>query len=206
MKIILWFWLSLLLLACQAPPPVDLIIGLDTSASFAKDRTQALATIEALSGRLDPGRDQLSLFRMDQQGVSLLREGPAPDIRGLRAVLKTYTETANYKHRGTPYRALMQRMCNQIHPQRQSQLVILGDLADEISKDSDAHLSADFLKQWGNQLPANSRVAFLAISPQFEQQLAPLRKSLGERLVIVSAAEEAASQSGQRRILAQIKR
>ncbi len=206
MKTVFWIWIALLMIGCQPPPPIDLIIGLDTSASFAKAHTQALETIEALSGRLDPGNDRLSLFRMDQQGIRLLREGPAPDLKGLQAVLKAYAGTANSQYKGTPYRLLMQRMRSQIDPKRQTQLVILGDLADETARDSDEHLSADFLQHWAKQLPANSRIAFLDISPRFEEQLIPLRHSLGERLMIVSAAEEAASQSGRRQILAHIKR
>ena len=203
-----WLWLGLfclLLTACEAPQPVDVVIGLDTSASFAHFQPHALQTIKSLAQRLGPQLDRLSLFRMDRRGVRLLREGPAPNFEGLEAVLKDYGKTADEKLKGTPYRALLERMLQQLPPsqiQRQSICVVLGDLANENA----AALSADFLRSWAKQLPPQTLVAFVAISPRFEAQLMPLRQILYDRLIIVSAAEERASHAGLNQILRKMQR
>lgn len=207
MRCLGWGVFCLLLTACEAPQPVDIVIGLDTSASFAHFQPEALQTIKTLSQRLDPHLDRLSLLRMDRRGIRLLREGPAPGFEGIEAVLKDYGNVADEKLKGTPYRALLERVLQHLppaehKPERSSVCLILGDLANENS----AVLSADFLTGWAKQLPPQTQVAFVGISPRFEAQLTPLRQVLYDRLIVVSAAEERASQTGLKQLLYKIQR
>ena len=207
MRCLSWGVLCLLMVACQAPQPVDVVIGLDTSASFAHFQPEALQGIKSLSQRLDPHLDRLSLLRMDRRGIRLLREGPAPGFEGIEAVLKDYGNVADEKLKGTPYRALLERMLQQLPTADQtsaktSVCLILGDLANE----NEAVLSAAFLKGWAKQLPPQTQVAFVGISPRFEAQLMPLRQVLYDRLIVVSAAEERAGQTGLKQLLYKIQR
>lgn len=178
------------LLGCAAPVPRDVYIVLDTSGSFSEQQPMAQQAIETLVSRLDPVRDRIFLFRMDQQGVFLLREGYAPSLNGIQQTLNAYSQTAPSQYQGTPYREALERVQKLWREETPSALLVLGDLANEAVQRPEANLTREYLQTFGEAAPAHLQVAFIGVNPKFEQLLDPLRQQLGSRLLVVTAAEE----------------
>jgi len=199
--------LLLLLSSCRPPTPVVLYILLDVSASYHDQHATALAQIQDLTRRLNPGRDLLYIFTMSAQGVFLVKEG-RPDVLGLEDVLKAYSQVVDAKYTGTPYREGFERILS-IASQHAlpSAILCFGDLADEFAGDPARNLSAEFMQKFTQKLPPTLQaIGFLGIDPRFEQKLDPLRAALPERLIVSNGQQEGRSGLGTRQILELIQR
>lgn len=158
--------MSILSTACDPPPdPVNLVVFLDSSESFAPRRQAAIDLVKDLNSQLEQD-DQLYLFRIAGE-VDWLYSDVKPTGKKLQEVLGKYVQTQPYD-RGTAYGAAFMRGLAETQAlaakDRRTALVILGDGEDEVTA-RDANIDWKSVPSQYSKFPTNARLFFLFLQP-----------------------------------------
>ena len=186
-KVILWLTLFLLCACSFEPPePSHLIIVLDTSSSFAKEHTKVKASIRNIIHRLGP-TDQLSFYKLDQEGIVLIRDGISPSLKEFEALFAQHAQVSRSQRKGTAYKLALEALLD--NPLKSPCFIaFFGDFADEQTP-AGQRLNPDYLKSFANNLGAKTSFFALGVSPVFQLKLMPLKHSLADRFVMLSPEE-----------------
>lgn len=187
LKTISWL-LFFLLCSCsfEAPEPRHLVIVLDTSSSFAKEHTKVKDSIRNIIHRLGP-TDQLAFYKIDQEGLVLIRDGISPSIKEFEALFANHAQVSNSKNKGTYYRLAMEALLEN-KMESPCFIAFFGDFADEQTS-ADKPLSPDYLSSFAKNLGAQTSFFALGVSPVFQLKLMPLKRNLSDRFVMLSPDE-----------------
>jgi hypothetical protein len=174
------------LAGCEPPPPVSLVLFLDSSASFERHREPALQLISDVASNLDPHLDHISAFRV-ASGVQWLYSSEKTSDKKLKDALTGYL-SVDHDDNGTAYGTALEGSVAEAQrapatPSRTAVLLI-GDGADERSLNG-RNVDWEKLPRQFQTFPKNARLYFLFISPKaghrFRETLLPV---LGDRLAL----------------------
>lgn len=181
----------LLISGCTAPPtPVTVVFMLDSSASSARYRSQAIETVKQMTKRLESQRDKVVIYKLGEE-VYHLYSGE-PKRQKLTEIMGTYAQSST-SERGTAYGIALQRGLEEMKTaselKHKSALIFLGDGADEKVK-AGGNLDEKTLAALYQTYPIDALLSFVYIEPKngdrFRRALHPVLK---ERLQIISPVE-----------------
>ena len=179
------------LLAGCAPRAVarrHLFAGFDTSGSMRPRLAAAAATGARLAGRLDPDRDELTLYRVERD-TQELRDGPAPDS-GTAMQQEVVAELARPAARpGTFPVRFWAEVARRIRAERRPAAVVLFSDGDNDDGQPEA---AQAIRAAAADLSANPAVRLVAVCGVSPENRAALRAEfapLGDRFELLDLSE-----------------
>jgi hypothetical protein len=171
---------------CEPPPPVSLVMFLDSSASFERHRGPALQLISDVASNLDPHIDHISAFRV-ASGVHWLYSSEKTSDKKLKDALNGYLNV-NRDDNGTAYGTALEGSIKEAKRvaagTSRTAVLLIGDGADERSLNG-RNVDWEKLPRQFQSFPKNARLYFLFVSPtaghRFRETLLPV---LGDRLAL----------------------
>lgn len=182
--------------ACVTPQGVDVVFLLDSSASSAAHRAEAIKFIGSLCRALEPGLDHVKVLRMSRD-VYGLYDGD-PRSRNLTAALEEYSQVKP-EESGTAYgEALKRGLAEALAASKEGlrpAILVVGDGADEkVAGGGNVHwdqLGRDFA-----DFPGDGRLAFVYIEPKWADRFdKALSGALRERVKFMSPPEAAGDEA-----------
>jgi hypothetical protein len=178
---------------CEAPPPVSLVMFLDSSASFAPQRQSARQFVSDMAANLSPHEDRILAFRVASD-VHWLYSNEKTSQKKLNEALDGYL-TVDAADKGTAYGTALERSvieaADASTKTKRTAVLIVGDGANERSSNG-RNVDWEKLPQTFKAFPANARLYFLFIEPRagdrFREALRPV---LGDRLELFTPSASA---------------
>lgn len=164
-----------------APSPITAIFFLDSSASSAPHREEAIHSVMLLTQDLQRTIDHISVYRLNDKVNNLYAGDPIK--KDLKRVLNDYLHSPQDRA-GTAYgTALLRGLEEAKQAKRRGDevaLFVLGDLADEPVKDG-RNLDDGVLKSLEHEFPSDGVLAFLFADPRYSDRVyRRLHPKLGE--------------------------
>lgn len=167
---------------------VHLVVGLDASVS-ARSHLGGYAVLAAqLAGRLTPGQDRLTLFRVDDQTAEFLDKPATGSADATLATIVQELQTVSPR-RGTLPEKFWREAADRA--QGASSPVVLVLFSDADNDDQRAG-SAEAIRQAGHQLAKNSHIRAVVVCGAERRNWAGLRRCfapLGERFHLIGPSE-----------------
>lgn len=178
---------------CEPPPPVSLVMFLDSSASFAPQRQSTRQFISDMAANLSPHEDRILAFRVASD-VHWLYSSEKTSEKKLKEALDSYL-TVDVADNGTAYGTALERSVveavDAAAKTSRTAVLIMGDGADERSTNG-RNVDWEKLPQTFKAFPANARLYFLFVEPRAGDRFREvLRPVLGERLELYTPSASA---------------